>query len=241
MGGTRDRRCAHRGRRRVRGGPAMTDQASVPGGSDYPAFLLDYLHVDVARLGSYLAQLAGGVPTTASEALEKATVRTAEATVPVARGSRSSSAGERWETTRALGDLIVTAFEEEATAAGYLIDVSGNLTSPDEWYSGAVHEMLPVGTIFRITAPARLLDPEHVAQLIERFERTAAGVADLTGGSAHRASSGSSRVTPKGGAQRPDARDLRGLKKMTAPMREVVSNLLAGGVSLRVFPCGVDD
>lgn len=96
----------------------MTDE-SAEDGSKYPAFLLDYLYVDVARIRSYLAQLAGGVPTTASEALEHARSRTVEASVPVAKGRGSSATSERWETTRSLGDLIVPAFEEEATAAGY--------------------------------------------------------------------------------------------------------------------------
>lgn len=218
----------------------MTDDTDAAAGSTYPAFLLDYLYVDVARLRSYLAQLAGGVATTASEALEQAVGKSAEASVPVARGGRSSSTTERWETTRALGDLIVTAFEEEATAAGFLIDVSDDLTEPDEWYSGAVHRRLPVGTIFRLTTPARLLDPEHVAQLIQRFEETAQGVARLTGGSGAKPSNPKSgRVTPKGGSPA-QVDDLRGLKKMTEPIRDVVSNLLAGGISLRAFPCGLD-
>lgn len=214
----------------------MTDEPE--GDQSYPSFLIDYLYVDVARVRSYLAQLAGGVATSATEALERASSRSGEASVPVARGGRSSSTAERWETTRALGDLIVPTFEEEATAAGYLVDVSQELSAADDWYSGSVHERMPIGTIFRLTAPARLLDPEHVAQLIERFENTTQGVVRLVGGDRKQSHAGG-RTTPKGG-QGSELNDLRNIKKMTEPIRDVVSNLLAGGISIRTFPCGME-
>jgi hypothetical protein len=90
----------------------VSDQAQ-PNRSGYPDFLVDFLYVDVARVRSYLAQLAGGVATTASEALEQVRERRFEASVPVAKGGHTSSASDRTETTRVLGDLIVPAFEEE--------------------------------------------------------------------------------------------------------------------------------
>lgn len=216
----------------------MTDE-SAEDGSKYPAFLLDYLYVDVARIRSYLAQLAGGVPTTASEALEHARSRTVEASVPVAKGRGSSVTSERWETTRSLGDLIVPAFEEEATAAGYLIDVSGDMCDPDDWYSGQVHRRLPVGSILRNTGPTRLLDPLHVHERIEQFEGAASALDRMRSGSGGSQPKKGSRVTPKGGAPAKPA-PLGAIKKTTEPIRQLVKSLLAGGISLRAFPCGLD-
>lgn len=82
----------------------MSDEPE--GNRSYPTFLVDYLYVDVARVRSYLAQLAGGVATSATEARERASSRTGEASLPIARGGLSASTAERSETTRALGDLI---------------------------------------------------------------------------------------------------------------------------------------
>lgn len=206
-------------------------------GGDYPSFLLDFLYVDVARVRSLLAQMAGGVASTAAETLEEVRTRIAEASVPIARGGRTSSSSSRSETTRSLGDLIVPVFEEEAAAAGYLIDVSGELSDPDDWHSGEVHTRLPVGTILRHSGPTRLLDPVHVSELIKHFEGAASAVDRMTGSAPSGSSGKGGRTTPKGGASARTA-ELRGLKKMTEPIRELVENLLAGGISLRVFPCG---
>ena len=208
--------------------------------SAYPEFLLDFLYVDVARVRSYLAQLAGGVATTAHEALERVQARSAEASIPVARGGRASSTSDRWETTRALGDLIVPAFEEEATAAGYLTDISDEHTEPSQWHSGEVHRRLPVGTVFRHSGQTRLLDPLHVAELVQHFEGTAEALVRMFGGPAGgQGRKGGGRTTPKGAGQSADVAELRGIKKTTEPIRQLIGNLLAGGISLRVFPCGV--
>lgn len=208
-------------------------------GASYPDFLLDFLYVDVARVRSYLAQLAGGVATTASEALEQTRGLNAEVAVPVVRGGRTSSTSDRWETTRTLGDLIVPAFEEESAAAGYLVDISEDMSDPTSWQSGGVHERLPIGTIFRHSGPTRLLDPLHVSELIEHFEGTAEAIDRLSGkSSGSQRPKGSGRVTPKGGTPAAQAGQLRAMKKVTEPIRNVVKNLLAGGISLRVFPCG---
>lgn len=211
--------------------------SSPASGGEYPTFLLDFLYVDVARVRSLLAQLAGGVASTASDTLEEVRARIAEASLPIARGGRTATSSSRSETTRTLGDLIVPVFEEEAAAAGYLVDVSGELTEPTEWHSGAVHERLPVGTILRHTGQTRLLDPVHVSELIEHFEGTASAVDRMAGGSQGGSAGKGGRTTPKGGSPAKTAQ-LRGMKKMTEPIRELVENLLAGGISLRVFPCG---
>jgi hypothetical protein len=212
----------------------MTDEAEGVPREDYPTFLQDFLYVDVARVRSYLGQLAQGVATQSTDSLERATESTGEAGLPVLKGGRSSGTSQRWETTRTLGDLLVPSFEEEATAAGFLRDISDDFGDPGRWESGDVHQDLPVGTVFRYTGPTRLLDPLHVGQLIENFERVTEGLVKFSGGQPKQ---GTGRTTPKGGTGT-DVSGLKNVKKLTEPIRTVLGGLLGGGITIRLFPCG---
>ena len=205
----------------------------------YPDYLLDFLYVDVGRVRSYLAQLAGGVAETASDAIARTRGLTAEGGLPVAKGGRATSTTETWATTRALGDLIVPAFEEEAAAAGFLIDVSHDYSDPESWYRGDVHAALPVGSIIRHTGPARMFDAVHLSQLVQHFEGMVDAMLRLSGAGGGGSHKSGGRATPKGAAT--DIAGLRGINKMTEPIRRLIENLLAGGISLRTFPCGADN
>jgi hypothetical protein len=158
-------------------------------------------------------------------------------------GEGAAGSVSRWEETRTLGDLIVPHFEEVAESQGFLRDVTDLVSNPDAWITGQIMEEFTEGELLRFTAPTWLIDPEHIGETMERFLDTGSAVYGLAGGSGGQGQprpphGRSGRVTPRAGQE--NQGDIKSLKKPMEGLRKVAEGLLAGGITVRSFPCGMD-
>lgn len=207
-------------------------------GAPYRDFLREFLYVDVGRIRSYLAQLTEGVPDHISEAAEQGSTHDAGLKVSGVGLGRAAARSTRWEETRTYGDLLVPLFEEHAESAGFLTDVTGDIEQVDGWQSGAVHHLFEPGKLFRWTGLVRLFDSTHMADSVRRFEEMSEAVVKLQSGQQpRRANERSGRVTQPARAES-GGLDAKALRRMTEPFRDLLQNLLSGGIGLRMLACG---
>jgi hypothetical protein len=209
--------------------------------SSYRSFLHEFLYVDVSRLRSYLAQLTEGLPERVSEATERGRTHDIGMKVSDLGYQRAGIRTTRWEESRTYGDLLVPLFEEHAEAAGFLTDLTGDIEQAADWHSGQVHARLELGQLFRWAGLVRLFDAEHMADSVKRFEEMAKGVGKLQPGGSSQQRKPSGRTTHPGGTSSRDSLDVKSLTRTTEPVREMLRNLLAGGIGLRMLPCGVGE
>ena len=130
-----------------------------PPASDHPrpTFLRDYLYVDAERVRLLLAQLEGGVVEEVIERAGGTRQRQAQGTVFGSYLQSSYTEETGTERSRSLQDALFFLFEEAATRLGLFAPSTG-FSSPDEWYSGRLHERLVSGQLVRSTGPTQLLD-----------------------------------------------------------------------------------
>lgn len=204
----------------------------------YRRFLREFLYVDVGRIRSYLAQLTEGLPDRVSEASEEQSTHDMGLKLPGVGLERAASRSTRWEETRTYGDLLVPMFEEHAEGAGFLVDVTGQVETPDHWRRGEIHGLFEPGMILRWTGLVRLFDAAYMADSVGRFEQVTDAVSKLQPG---RQQSSGGRATPPRSTTSSTATQLdpKALRRMTEPIRNLLQNLLAGGIGVRMLACGM--
>ena len=213
---------------------SMTE-ADSSGDTQYRRFLREFLYVDVGRVRSYLAQLTEGLPERVSEASEEGSTTDTGLKVSGLGVDRAAIRATRSEETRTYGDLLVTLFEEHAESAGFLADLTGEVERADDWHNGIVHQRLEPGTLFRWTGLTRLFDAAHMAESVRRFENIVDAVTKLhSGPQSVGGKSGRTTQPPT----KPTGLDPKTVRRMTEPIRDLLGNLLAGGVGLRMLACG---
>jgi hypothetical protein len=216
-----------------------------------PAFVRDYLYVDIARVRSLLAQMADGAPDTVTDKSS----RIANATAKMALGPIGADLGrnkgdERTE-SRSLSDLTFSLFEESAESLGLLREASDDWSTPAAWHSGQVQADLELSQLIRVTAPVRLIDPTHFGDSISRIDSMLDAFVSVpsapAGPTQPGARSTSQKRSGQGGSQKDrilsdKKRALLGdaAPEMLPALSSLVQSLLAGGISMRCTPCGTE-
>jgi hypothetical protein len=198
--------------------------------------LRDFIYVDVDRVRSLLAQLAGGVVEGSVERLTKSQEARAGGSIfglfELGGGLLRERATEQ---TKSLQDALFLLFEDAASQSG-LFDLSVDLSDPSAWADGTAHAGLQPGQLLRVTAPTRILDAQHFRERLERFAEWPALVTSFA-----MSDQLSSIKSPKERERRVQAQvaqefgPLDGIKKIG----DFVNIFLAGQIALRQFPCGV--
>jgi hypothetical protein len=200
----------------------------------------DFVYVDIDRVRSLLAQLAGGVVEQSVERLSKSHEARAGGSLFGLFELGGALFRERAsEQTKTLQDAIFLLFEDAATEAG-LFEVAINLADPSHWVSGRVHESLRAGQLLRVTAPTRILDAEHFRDRVERLADWSRLVAtfSLSGQLDH----------IKSTKERDRRIEMQTAQVLGGPgaldeikrIGEFIHVFLAGQISLRQFPCGLE-
>ncbi len=138
----------------IRDDRRMADDSVVPG-----PIVRDFLYVDVGRVRSLLAQVAGGAPQLVED--KSARLRSLGGTFGIPPFGLSAGSGKNSETTetRSLTDLTFVLFEEAAEAVGLLTDVTEMARREDAWRSGDLQSQLEVSQVIRVTGATRFIDP----------------------------------------------------------------------------------
>ncbi|MET8798226.1 hypothetical protein ABZV91_17560 [Nocardia sp. NPDC004568] len=142
--------------------------------------LREYLYVDLEKVNGFASQLYDGLPE-ANEESSKNTHRGQMGSRAVAfiGKDKESNIMER----RLLADAMFPRIEDHLESEGYLEDISDVVEDPTAFESGKIRSEFPAGTIVRITAAGRIIDPRY-------FGRTMAGIATAITGLDLLASSG---------------------------------------------------
>lgn len=199
--------------------------------------LRDFIYVDVDRVRSLLAQLAGGVVERSVERLTKSREARAGGSIfglfELGGGLLRERATEQ---TKSLQDALFLLFEDAASQSG-LFDLEVDLSDSSQWADGRVHAALRPGQLLRVTALTRILDAQHFQARVERFAEWPALVTSFA-----MSDQLSSIKSPKERERRIQAQvaqefgSLDGVKKIG----DFVNIFLAGQITMRQFPCGVE-
>jgi hypothetical protein len=200
----------------------------------------DFLYVDVDRVRSLLAQLSGGVVEQSVERLSKSQEARAGGSIfglfDLGGSFFRESASEQ---TKTLQDATFLLFEDAAAEAG-LFDTGVDLAEISGWKSGHVHKSLEPGQLLRVTALTRILDSEHFRARVDRFAEWPRLVATFA------ASEQLDQIkSPKERERRIEAQTAQlmggaGVVDGIKRVGEFIQLFLAGQISLRQFPCGLD-
>lgn len=218
----------------------MADDSVVPG-----PIVRDFLYVDVGRVRSLLAQVAGGAPQLVED--KSARLRSLGGTFGIPPFGLSAGSGKNSETTetRSLTDLTFVLFEEAAEAVGLLTDVTEMARREDAWRSGELQSQLEVSQVVRVTGATRFIDPRHFEQTmaqLDQFADLAAVFSDANAASPQQPAQGggaNKRTTPKQAAAKKQELLGSGMPADALPiMGKFIGGLLRGGVWMRTMPCG---
>ncbi len=203
----------------------------------HSAVLKEFLYVDVDRTRSLLAQLQGGIV----DAMTSESANTLEGAASASffgfGGSGGYAREVRYQESRSFQEMIFVGFEALADEQSLISDLGDDFREPARWQSGEVHNDLIEGQLVRIQCDVQILDGKLFGQRIERFEKMADGVLNLT-----------PKVTPKHSTPKDRARMSGAAKsalmggisseQLTA-MSEFVDAFVGEGISLRALPCGL--
>ncbi len=214
------------------------------------AYVRDYLYVDVARVRSLLAQMADGAPDTVTDRSSRIANATAKMAIgPIGAGVGRNSGDERTE-SRSLSDLTFALFEESAEALGLLRDVTEEASRSAAWYSGQLQASMQLSQLVRVTASVRLIDPTHFAESMSRIDSMLDAIASVPNPSVPTVPAGQRSNSSRRGGPNPQRREgLLQRKKqifgnadpeVLPAISSLIQGLLAGGISMRSMPCGVD-
>jgi hypothetical protein len=203
--------------------------------------LRDFLYLDVDRIRSLLSQLEGGIVEKTVERLTTAKDAKAGASLFNLFELGGSLVREHAsEQTKTLQDAVYLLFEEAAKSSN-LFEASVDLSYPGAWESGDVHRSLQAVQLLRVTAPTRILDSKHFR---ERIDRLAKWPALVVGFSAR--DQLASIKSPKDRARRLEqmvAEQMGGPAptELMSDMGEFVELFMGGQISVRQFPCGLEN
>jgi hypothetical protein len=214
----------------------------------------DFLYVDIDRVRSMLAQLAGGAPEVVRERTSKLSTLGGTVGLPPLSFQGGRNRSDEQEESRSLTDLTFVLFEESAEAVGLLSDISDEASRVDRWRSGHLQKTLLVSQLIRITAPVRLIDPVHFEASVNRIDDLVEAFAAISANEQplQPPTSGSSKAR----SGKPGAREGgRKAAAITAKKQELlgslpadalpiigrlVAGLFRGGIWMRSLPCGPD-
>jgi hypothetical protein len=219
----------------------MPDEVSIP-------ILRDFLYVDIARVRSFLAQMAEGVPEQLVSAVSSGRQRQGGLQLPPISFQATGSNNRQMEETRSLNDSLFMLFEEAAESLGWLRDISEEAADMDAWASGRLHQSLPASSIIRITSSTRLVDATHFRTTLERVVWIMQAVGDVSGTATQAATRGSGG-RPGSGAQRQGHQQRRAAArqdelpggvsaKQVNAIGSLVESLMPAGLSINIMPLG---
>lgn len=128
--------------------------------------LREYLYVDSTVVRGVLAQLESGIAESETQTEQKR-----KATGGGIKGfaEHTQSWGGDITTAKSLGDALFPRLEDALESEGLLEDVSGHLSTPGAWESGAMRKAMTPGKIVRITAPGWLMDSRFIASILTSY------------------------------------------------------------------------
>lgn len=221
-------------------------------GAPLPApFVRDFLYVDINRVRSLLAQLAGGAPEVVKEKTSSLSALRATLGLTPFSFEHARERRDEQEESRSLTDLTFVLFEESAEAVGLLSDLSDRASVVDNWRSGRLHQDLEVSQLIRVTAPVRVLDPVYFQRSVERLDDLVEAYAAMS--TDQRDPSAPAKARPPQGRGPVGGRPTHKNAAVAAKKQELlgslpadalpiigrlIGGLLQGGVWIRSMPCG---
>ncbi|MFF0527574.1 hypothetical protein ACFYT3_04210 [Nocardia amikacinitolerans] len=210
--------------------------------------LREYLYVDLEKVKGLASQLYEGVPEASEESRKKtAGGQIGSRNIAFAAMGRESDVMDR----KAVIDALFPAIERDLEAEGYLEDISLIVDEAEKLYSGELGNDYPPGSLVRITAPGRLIDPRYFARAMAGFATAATGLQMLgskpdlptrrpgkqksgqpRGGKAH------DSVDDEGIPDIPDGFDMD--SSQIRAMVKIMRGMYPEGVSLALSPTGVE-
>jgi hypothetical protein len=203
--------------------------------------LRDFLYVDIARVRSFLAQMAEGVPQQLVTAMSDTRQRQGGVQLPPFSLQIAGTNENRTEETRSLNDSLFLLFEEAAESLGWLVDISQEAAELESWTSGDLHRRLEPSSIIRVTGSTRLVDATHFRMTLERvlaimqtiMAFSSGDAAAATGNRSHR---GQARGQSASREQLPAGISATQFKAVGS----LYESLMPAGISVKVMPCGQD-
>ncbi|MBN9611266.1 MAG: hypothetical protein J0I11_18355 [Actinobacteria bacterium] len=210
--------------------------------------LKEFLYVDIDRVRSLLAQLAGGIIEQVRASSANTMTGGAQALILGIGGRGERASSSQYEESRSLQDLTFDAFERLADENAYVTDLPPESRDAAKWQVGEIQSALLPGQIIRVNCEVQLLDAEFFESRVQRLLHLSKSIYSMQEGAASQYASRSSSSTKRTADNKAAIRERdAGLAAMMGGISHhqleaivrAVRAFVGDSVSIRILPCGL--